>query len=203
MFWGVGALVLVVVVLVDVPTRHLLEDGTAVANVPWYVGAVSQVGLVGWALAASVALFAASVLAVIAEERQFVGFFLAGGLLTVWLMVDDMFRLHEDVLADAVNVDERVTQAMYAAILALWIVTQRHVILRTRPYVFVTAFFWFALSLLLDISGDGSGSLGLLLEDGTKLLGILTWAAFFWLTARDRLLNRSKWSPTPEGVDLA
>lgn len=194
---------MVVAILVDVPTRHLLEDGTTVANVPWYVGAVSQAGLVGWALAASVALFAASVLAVVDDDRHFVRFFLAGGLLTAWLMIDDMFRLHEDVLADAMNVDEQVTQALYAAILALWIVTQRHVILRTRPYVFVAAFFWFAVSLLLDLSGETSGSLWLVFEDGSKLLGILTWAAFFWLTARDRLVTRSRQPPTSEAADLA
>jgi hypothetical protein len=83
--------------LLGVPFSTLTRDTAAVANLPFFTGWINYLGAVLMAAAASIALFT-TVHVRAAHVRA--GRYLAGlGLLSLLLLGDDLFMLHDGLLA--------------------------------------------------------------------------------------------------------
>ncbi len=189
----VVALYLLVALQRLVPFGVLLRDANATAydprfGLPFYRGALSNLGILLWWSAATVYAFTAALL-----RRRALGtgpgrtflVYLAG--FTGLLALDDLFMLHEEVLPVRLGVPEAAVYALYGAAAAglLWFVRE---LLDTDFLVLGLAFVFFACSVLIDagvlLLFGLSGGASLFAEDLAKMLGIVLWLVFALRTAK-------------------
>lgn len=201
---AVSALLLIATVLLGtstrVPTRLLTRDPTAALGGAPYVGFLSQVGIFFWAGAAAVCLLAWRLVGrEAAEGDRARGFFAAGGMLTLLLGVDDLFLLHETVFP-GVGIPEPSVYAAYGAGLALFLARYRASVGITAPVLMALALASFGTSAAFDVL-EPRGVNQYLLEDGAKLVGIVSWLGFFLRAAEaeiPRALARRREGSPPE-----
>lgn len=179
-------------VLTDSPPWLFTRDPAAIHLAHPLFGALSNLGAVLWAAAASIALFTAMLL-----PRTSGGavrsYLLNAGVLTAWLMLDDLYMLHERVLPDFLGIPQPLVFGAYVLLVALLIVRFRRVIIGATDYrLLALALAFFALSIASD---QGPGEWHqlrwlILVEDGAKLLGIVSWLAYFASIASRALASR-------------
>ena len=167
-----------------IPVAQFTLDVNSVYRVPFYVGLVSNVGILLWAATAGVCLFCAAATRTSSQnspgERAF---FLLGGLLTTLLLLDDLFMLHQDVFEGVFGIPEKLTYAGYGVAAAAYMVAFRRKIFSSPCLPLVAAMGLFAASIVIDLVAPHRE----LFEDGAKLLGIGCWAGYFASMAAARV----------------
>ena len=192
--WAIFATVLVVVLIAlgylvtattGTPITNLLRDPNAIADLPFYFGALEYAGIVVMAAAGGIALFSATL-----TRGPAARFLLLGGLLTLLLVCDDLYMLHENSWHFYLN--EKTTFALYGLFALLFVLTNLTTLLYSSFLLFVTAGLFFAAAIAADSSAlPGfnallpSGS-----EDMLELIGICFWATYFVKCSRDALRAR-------------
>jgi len=166
------------------PPWLFTRDPAAIHVANLLLGALSNLGAVLWSAAASIALFAAALLrgAHASELRAYLAY---AGLLTAWLLLDDLYMLHERVLPDMLGVPQRLVFAIYVALTIALFVRFRRIVATTDHRLLALAITCFAVSIASD-QGPGSWHRWpwlAFIEDGAKLLGIASWLAYFVSTA--------------------
>ncbi|MEW4566761.1 hypothetical protein AB1L88_02750 [Tautonia sp. JC769] len=179
--------------------------------VRFYVGFLSNLGVLLWAITAGGTLLAFAVLRDEGDVRlaRFFGF---AGLFTTFLMIDDVYMLHE---INGTNSGGRVREilqrfppsavfkAAYAVGMVVLLWGWRKVILgQTRWSLLLVSLGMFALSMGWDELVDQRLAPGTLLsvkitvdrsfflEDATKFLGIAGWLGYFGLSSFEALRRR-------------
>lgn len=179
--WAAGAVVFAIGLaarsLFGVPLATLTRDPIATLDGVFYIGAISDLGVQAWGAAAVICFFAHRMLAGDARHAATRGFLMAFGLLSVMLLVDDLFLVHEDIMYGYLHVPEVVTFGTYALLGLLATFVYRRVIARTDVALFVMAIAVFAFSVAADLFPETPARH--LIEDGSKLVGIFAWLA--WL----------------------
>lgn len=161
-----AAVVTVTAVADRIPsTGHLLRDTTAVLEQPWWIGSVSRAINLLWAATAAVNILASRLVPPAHRRPQ-----LCLGLLIGVLAVDDSLLLHDAALT-AQGVPEGAILACYAVAGTLLAWAWRP-LLRTPSGL---AFFGGVTMLGASVALDVVFSNAYVLEDGTKLLGVLAW----------------------------
>jgi hypothetical protein len=162
----------------DRPLSDVTRDPAAVAKEPFYVGALSNVGVLAWWTAAVACLVAAAVLW---QRRKDVARPLgAAGLLAATLAADDLFLVHDAILPDELGVPESIAYVAYAAAAVAFTVAYRGFLRRTPWFLLVLVLLFFACSVALDVvvpearQAEFAG-----IEDVFKLFGIATWTAYW------------------------
>jgi hypothetical protein len=165
-----------------IPIAMLMRDASSLANVAPWTGFISNVGVLFWC-AAMTLCFAAT--AVSHQQNNLVnrGFFLASGLITAFLMLDDFFVLHES-FRDYLGFPEKAFYGLYLIFFALYGVKYGRYILKTDFLLLGLAFAFLGASLGLDnfqdqITNYVPYSYYYLIEDGLKLIGIINWLGYF------------------------
>ncbi len=103
--------------------------------------------------------------------------------MTLVLGIDDVFLLHEKVFP-WFGVPEEAVVGSYAGFVLFYLVKFYSVILKTEYVLLVMALSFFGLSATLDlVQPHGS----YLLEDGAKLVGIVSWLAYFFRTGESAI----------------
>ena len=187
--WGFGLLVVAGLLYVwfveDISIGLLLRDPADSTDGPTYLGAVSSLGFALWAASAAVCLLVATVLHSVAARRQWVHYMASAGLLSAFLMADDMWLLHDRVLPGRIGIPEIVVYTAYAVVTFghLWIF--RRLIMRTEYQVLFLAGFLLACSLVADTltNNVAASNAKYLTEDGPKLFGMITWLTYHARTA--------------------
>lgn len=171
-----GALTLVVLVWLAAralgrPFSYLSAEPSAALGQAWYAGFLSNVGVLLWTVAASVALLTWWTRRSHADRGA--NIFLWVGLLTAAELLDDLFLLH-DAFYPMLGVPEQVVTAVYgAATVAL------AGVYRERLGGAGLAAFGLTLALFVGaVSLDGAGHADQFLEDSLKFLGIATWTSY-------------------------
>ena len=164
----------------------LTNDIASIANLPPYVGVQSQIGIFIWASAAAICFFSLPFV----KNRECKSFLLFSGLFTAFLGFDDIFMFHEAVFP-SLGIPQKVVFLGYALIMLLYVLKFLKVILIKTDYLMLGfACFWFGLSLFVDnFMYDYSPLITKLLEDGAKLIGIITWLVYFGRTCR-QMINK-------------
>lgn len=103
---------------------------------------------------------------------------MCSGLITLMLLVDDLFLLHEEVYRDYLLIPEKITLFAYGSIVLLYLAVFRKTILQTNFLLMGLAITFFALSIAVDLLTGNDSQIGFLLEDGAKFLGIVGWSAY-------------------------
>ena len=173
---AVLALLAAVVLLLGRPVAVFTDDPAYTTGQPWYLGAMSALGVVGWAVAGTAAGATALVLARDGARTGLVRLLWGGAALSAWFLLDDQFLLHDDVLPRAVGVSETLVYAVYGLALLAWLWLCRRTLLRSPGLpLLVAALAVFGVTNVLDLAHVG----GAALDDGGKFVGIAFWAAYF------------------------
>ena len=199
------ALLFVVAIQPFVPVDELMKDMLTVAEFSddcchAYYGFVSNLGIVVWIAAAAICLFAGAVLFSDSGLSRQAIFCLSAGLVTGWLAIDDLFLVHEAVL-QKLGVPQPVTYGAYAVMVLAYLWFNRWEILAHRFSVLAVAAFFMATSVLVDVLIHVEGPVMVMIEDGTKLLGMCGWAVFH-VVAVFTLLNGAQRPLRSRSADL-
>lgn len=163
------------------PARFTM-DPAALAGAHPFLGVVSNCGVLLWTAAAAISLFTALLLYGRRAQRECARFLLAAGLLTAWLMLDDLFMLHEWLFAAVLGIPQLIVFMAYAVLIGLFLVRFRVVVAHSDKLLLGLALAFFAASAAADqMPGAWFSAWGwlYLLEDGCKLLGIVGWLGYF------------------------
>jgi len=172
-----------------VPPSHLLRDPLSVPDRPPYAGALSNAGVLGWAVIAAAAGGAAAVVRHLDRHDDAGRYLLRAAALTATLTVDDFFQVH-DRLAPVLGVPEKAVMAGYViATFALCWRYRRFLLGRTPVSVLALAVVLFGVGLAVDQLWHSEAEVQQIAEDGPKLLGILAWGAFHLPLSRRALLS--------------
>jgi len=162
---------------------QLLLDPAALAGLPWYTGLISNVGVLGWTVAAVAAAAGARVCA-LGDRPAAARFLRQAALLGGLLTIDDLFLLHSSVFPEAFGVSKRVILIGYLALAGMWVLGNTAEIRRTRWGLLAAAGCALVVSVGIDQFAR-TQDWALVAEDTAKFLGIAAWATYFTLTSRD------------------
>jgi hypothetical protein len=175
----VGALLLVAQLVAD--ARHvemalLTRDVAASADLKWYAGFFSNLGLMVWGGAVALGAFGWWALHRHPEKRALAAALGSYAALSAFLGLDDMAQLHEEVVPGHLGLSERYVFAAEALMFLAFLVLNRRQLLRHVPVVLPAALAGFGLSLGVDLV-DQVWLAPAIVEDGSKLVAICLWAA--------------------------
>jgi len=183
-FYGFGVLSLVALAgfhyYFEIPYSHLTIDPVVALKGDPFTGILSNIGVILWSGTAAVCLLMVLLQNGNAEKRKVKLFFLMSFLITLFLLIDDFFLLHDVVLPDIFKLRERHIYITYATLVLAFIFFNIKTFLKTPYFILLIAFSFFALSLFTDwavryVTIPES----YLVEDGTKFLGIVNWCMYF------------------------
>lgn len=195
--------------LVGLGSYELISDPAEVAGLSPYIGLISNLGILCWTASASICIFLAFITYAIEDlHRQWFLFFMASGIFSIWLTLDDLLQLHEAVgefLADLpilhhafdANLLEGVDFLIYFGLFIAYVIYFRKHFRKTECSFLVLAFVMFALSIIIDtLIPDNGTSWKYLVEKLPKFLGIVSWMIYFSRTGimlinKHLLLSRS------------
>ena len=145
----------------------------------FYLGWLTGISEIIWSIAIAVCLFTCTLLPRF-HRRQI--FFLASGLLMTLLYIDDRFRLTL-ILSAFFGSYLKVKVAIYLTYGTLLVAYGKKfwfVISQTPYFPLILAFFLFGFSSAVDITPLSNRALHAMLEDGSKLVGLINLTVYFW-----------------------
>ena len=167
---------------------RLLRDPAGQMGDP-FLGAISQMGVLGWAAAASVCIFTRAALRYDSSEAEPSRFLLGMGVLTGVLCLDDLYLIHERIGPQYLGLPEEVLFGAYGLGAAALLLRFRRTLWHTDVYLLSAAFLAFAVSIVVDVTEFvllfATITEQVLIEDGAKLIGIFLWAAYLIRTAAE------------------
>lgn len=167
---------------------YFTRDPSEIVQAPFYIGLLSNVGILIWSASAGICLFTATLLGRTAGGVEWRSFLLASGILTAWLAFDDLLTLHDVVIPTYMHVPQKVFLALLGGVTLLYLARFRRAILKTDYLLLLVAFGFLALSVFFDaLQGRVALPHQHYFEDGTKLMGIVGWSAYLTRTALQRL----------------
>ncbi len=129
---------------------HLLTADTAsLADIPVYIGMLSNLGIVIWGAAFAICVFTTAILW---GRSEWVRFFVGAGALTLVLWLDDMFMIHDRILPD-MGIPEVVYVLFYAVAALAFMVGLRHFLRNTDYALLLIAVGLLGASVVFDVSG--------------------------------------------------
>jgi len=158
---------------IDMITR----DPVAVLNGKPFTGFLSNIGILVWAFTVAV-IFYSTLILQMQQNKNEILFLLSSGIITSILLLDDLFMIHEMVAPYYLKIPEHITYLIYGLLISTYLILSIKKILRTNYIFLMMAMFFLGASLITDIfevEGDW-----LLLEDGLKFLGIVSWFIYFF-----------------------
>jgi hypothetical protein len=168
-----------------VKMTKLSQDPLAQLGQPFYLGMISNLGILLWMTSASVTLFSSFHLKSGFAHPHGASFLRWAAVLSLMLMCDDLLMLHEQVFPEYLRVSENLVYVFYLAYISLFFLKFWRLILGQDNYkLLVLAFFFFGMSLALDLDLLPGG---IDIEDSFKILGLTTYTFFFVTLSSDWL----------------
>jgi hypothetical protein len=172
---------------------ELVADPAEVGNLEPYTGLVSTLGILLWSGAVSICFFTAYLLKISKKSNpKWQLFFLVSAYIMLWLLIDDIFQLHENFSTLLFGAEANIAQtnrplqhlletilfAIYGLLFALYIFYFKKLIYQTELLVLILALLFFAISIVIDVLFEGMKG-DLILEEGFKLLGIISLLTYY------------------------
>lgn len=177
-----GLLVTIAVVAehYKIPIGWFTRDPTVILKGPPYVGFISNIGMLVWSFTAAICVFSA-ITSHKNNQLEVAKYLLCSGLLTLLLLIDDMFMLHDSFFPNFLKIPEKLVYLTYAILVLGYLIRFRKEIIKNEYVILFIAFFFFGFSVLSDMFLPQQG-MEFLFEDGLKIFGIVTWFIFFFKT---------------------
>lgn len=146
----------------------------------FYLGWFTSVSEILWCTAIAICLFSACLIST--SNRRFQIFLFASALVMLLLFFDDRFRLTLIlcVLVGTCQVVKLGVYTIYGCLLIFYARVFRKTIARTPYFPLLIAFFLFGFSSAIDVAPIQSRGFHAMLEDGTKLIGLINLTFYFW-----------------------
>ncbi len=177
-----AAITVLVAGLTHNPIWKLAKDPAEVMQFPAYIGLLSNWGVLLWISAAAICLFSAIILKQQNGALATVRFIAISGVLSLILGVDDLYRLHDNILPKLFHARERIFYILYLLILVAYLLYFLPKILEYDYLLLGAAFFLFGISRRAFFTIPGFDQF-MTTGDMLKYFGIVFWAAFFYRTA--------------------
>jgi hypothetical protein len=167
---------------------ELVGDVAVIGKIPFYSGAISQLGLLLWSAATTLCFFTYfSLKKTDGVRKESLNFMLSSGLLSGYLMLDDTYMLHEEFFPDYLKIiPEQMVIIILGISMLAYLFFNRNEILRGDYSLMLLAFMFFGISVTLDaIPTHLYGNIYFLekiehlFEDGAKFSAIVTWVTFY------------------------
>jgi hypothetical protein len=155
----------------------------------FYLGWLTGISEILWCVSITVCLFTVSLLPQLNRRSKL--FLLASALLMSWLYFDDRFRITLIICA-FFGTYRKIKMAVYSiyGFLLLAYAWQYKDIIKQTPYIpLLIAFILFVFSSAIDITPMSSRGFHAMLEDGTKLIGLINLTVYFWYICRRTITN--------------
>ena len=184
-----GLLFTVVVIssLYEIPVAHFTRDPLATLHGHPFTGVISNIGILFWCSTFAVCLFSSAILYK-KKTKEVAVFLLYSSLLTLLLLLDDLFMLHEKIIPRTLHVSQKSVYLGYLILTAIYFIKFFRLILRNEYTILFIACGFFALSVICDVFLPQKG-MEYLVEDGFKLFGIVSWFIFFMRTCFSQVLQ--------------
>ncbi len=169
--------------LAGISISYFTRDPSAIMGEPFYIGLLSNLGILLWCSSAVTCLFSFIVFQGVVKHTEFALFFLFSSVLTIVLLFDDLFLIHESVFPHYLNIPEKFFYVSYVIALLAYLARFRKTILKTEFLLLLLALNFFGLSIIIDLFQQTfhllRPSLADLIEDFSKFLGIIGWCTYF------------------------
>lgn len=181
-------LILLFVAIVREPMDFSMEmftrDPSAVAEMHPFVGLVSNLGIIFWTSSTVICLFCGLIIRCFSDQKKLSSFLIFSGFITLLLMLDDFFQLHEVIYKCYFGIDEIFVFIAYIVLMLSDLLIFKRIILKTDYLILFSSVFFFGSSLIIDhfqhqINSLLGSEIRILLEDGSKLFGIVGWFGYF------------------------
>lgn len=172
----------------------LTRDPLAISNANFYIGMISNIGILFWCACAAICLFSSVILRQNSRYRES-RFLLFSGLLTSFLMLDDLFMLHELVLPVYLRISEYVVYAIYLGVVVSFFIKNIKAIKKTEFVILLAATGFLGLSIVCDTL---ISNLPIFVEDVFKFLGITSWFTYFTRLCLQEVSSVMRLSSSPE-----
>ncbi|MDO1448087.1 hypothetical protein Q0590_17570 [Rhodocytophaga aerolata] len=161
----------------EIPFNHFTRDPAAITNSNPLYGLLSNIGILIWCASATCCFLTYTIKSNWGSSKITTNFWLVSGLITSMLLLDDLFMLHEELFPNVLQIPEKAILASYFILIAAYLVNFGKIILKTRFLFLLLAFGLFGISVIADILN--ALPFHFLIEDGSKFLGIVSWAIYF------------------------
>ncbi len=164
---------------------YLVGDPATITGQKFYLGALSNLGILGWCISAGICFFCAALIKYRPYERETYSFFLGSGLISAVFLFDDLFLIHEKIFPDYLLIPQKLLLLAYGLSMILFFWKFRRKVINRNLLLITLAFAFFALSVSLDMrfiplpESIAESSLRSLMENGSKFLGIVSWSLYF------------------------
>jgi hypothetical protein len=179
------------------PMSYFTRDPAAVLHGKFYVGLLSNTGIVLWAATTAITLLGASILHRSAGHGFAARFLRHAGLLSLILMLDDLLQFHETVFPVHLRIPEKLVLSIYAVLALTLLVRFWPLIIRSRYVLLLVSAVFLSMSVVIDLIYSTPTEMSFLFEDGFKLLGITGWTAYYWTFTLDAI-GRHRFARTIE-----
>jgi hypothetical protein len=180
-----------------VEPSFLVRDIFALSSTPVYFGILSNIGIFIWLATGAITIFSGTILFSVNKEKNWSLFLILFGLLTMILAIDDFFMLHEDFFPILLKIPEKLILLTYGLMMLSILVKFKKIVLHNHLKTFIVTISFLALSIIADqILPDKAYLLkpgdNFLLEDGLKLVGIVSWSFYLIKMSQERLQSYLK-----------
>lgn len=157
----------------------LTRDPAQLFNFNPLIGIISDLGILLWCSTASICFFVFAHLKS-RQDRIFSGLFIASAILTFYLLLDDLFLIHEILGPQYLHIKQNYFYGIYFFIFLGYLVIFFRLILKTEFIMMAMAYLYFGISIVLDYIASKFGiEINTLIEDAFKFFGILLWFLYF------------------------
>lgn len=185
---GGAAITILTANLTGNPIWRLAKDPAQVVGYAPYIGMLSHLAVLLWFASAVICLFTEIILRKSGAALRPRLFFLASGILSLTLALDDLFLFHDVILVKTLGIRESFFYLIYLVTIILYVLVflrdihQKEYILFWISFLllFYSRGFRFLLPFLREYETPG---------DMLKFFGIVFWLAFFYRAASQEILS--------------
>ena len=163
----------------DTSIEKFTKDPADIMHYPAYIGALSNLGNLLWAMTTIICLFGAIIVKQHRTSSFTYHFFLASGIFSFILGMDDLFLLHDHVLPHLLHIPEGVFYFLYLITIIVILIYFLPLILKYEYLLLGTSVVLFGLSrciLIFPLSFDPLK----ITADLLKHSGTIFWLIFFY-----------------------
>jgi hypothetical protein len=171
-----------------VDLRLVATDPDDIAGAPAFYGGLGLFGFAVWGAGAGAAAVGGVAARGGPDPYRSSRMLIQASLITAWLVIDDMYQLHENGLQH-IGVPQKLVIVVYVVVVAAWAWGNRAAIRATEFPIVVLALAFLALSVAFDQEVLGIVR-GPFFEDTPKIVGICLWT--LWLARSSIRLVRSQ-----------
>jgi hypothetical protein len=175
--WLIFAVIVGAFNMVGIGMSRLSRDPLEVANVPIYYGLLSNLGMLVWAAGAFISFFSSFQVRGV-KVRSLLRW---AGILTLILLLDDFFLLHDEVFPKLLGLPEEWVYGVYLLTFPVFFLYHLDIIRsQTEFRILALAIFLMSVSVLIDMDLLPGGTD---VEDGFKIFGTIAYTYYWILTS--------------------